>query len=108
MPRSVGAGTFAKRCCPDVMSHHRASPDPIKSTCLAFWLAALAIGGCNTQGPKHAVAGAADVSSEPTVLTDAQKRRDAARSPRIAGLLGASKNFGAVLSPDGTKVLFLS
>jgi Tol biopolymer transport system component len=69
---------------------------------LAMWV------GCSTQGPKHAVAGGPDIASEPTVLTDAQKSRDAARGPRIATLLGVSKNSGAVLSPDGTRVLLQS
>ena len=87
---------------------HRASPDPIKCTWLVLGLALATWVGCSMQGPKHAVAGEPDVASEPTVLTDAQKRRDAARGPRIAALLGASKNYGAVLSPDGTKVLFQS
>lgn len=90
------------------MNHRRASRDPSKWTWFALLLAPTTWMGCNTHGPKDAAGVQPDVSSEPTVLTDAQKRRDAARAPRIASLLAAVQNYGAVLSPDGTKVLFRS
>src|SRR5689334_22698403 len=100
LPRSDRLGTFAKRICPDVVSHHRRPCDRIKCTWLVLGLALATWVGCSVQSPKHAATGEPDVASEPTVLTDAQKRRDAARAPRIGALLGASKNYGAVLSPD--------
>jgi dipeptidyl aminopeptidase/acylaminoacyl peptidase len=55
-----------------------------------------------------AVSAGADVDAEPTVLTDAQKRRDAALAPRVRAILDVHQNFGAVLSPDGRQVLFRS
>jgi dipeptidyl aminopeptidase/acylaminoacyl peptidase len=51
---------------------------------------------------------AAPVDAAPTVLTDAQKRRDSAAAPRVEALLDAYENLGPVLSPDGRRVLFLS
>ncbi len=60
--------------------------------------------------PRPAPVSGADTSVDaaPTVLTDAQKRRDAALAPRVRAILDVHQNFGAVLSPDGRQVLFRS
>ncbi len=48
------------------------------------------------------------VDAEPTVRTADQQARDDAAVPHIRELLDTYENFGGVLSPDGTKLLFRS
>ncbi|HEU5058559.1 MAG TPA: hypothetical protein VFU21_18630, partial [Kofleriaceae bacterium] len=48
------------------------------------------------------------MTADPTVLTPEQVRRDRARAGAVRALLDVYSNFGGVLSPDGTRVLFHS
>lgn len=48
------------------------------------------------------------LDAQPTQRTEAERARDAAAAPRVRELLDAYANFGGVLSPDGTKLLFRS
>jgi dipeptidyl aminopeptidase/acylaminoacyl peptidase len=55
------------------------------------------------------VAGCATaITADPTRLTTEQRAKDSANAPRIRAMLEAYQNFGGVLSPDGTKLLFRS
>jgi dipeptidyl aminopeptidase/acylaminoacyl peptidase len=90
------------------MNHRQVLSASKKGTWFFLALALTTWIGCSSRPSTPVVAVEPDVSSEPTVLTNSQLGRDAARAPRIASLLGATQNYGAVLSPDGTKVLFRS
>jgi len=55
------------------------------------------LGGCTTA-----------ITAQPTRLTEVERGQDAAAAPRIRAILEAFQNFGGVVSPDGTKLLFRS
>jgi dipeptidyl aminopeptidase/acylaminoacyl peptidase len=67
-------------------------------------LAFVLLAACATAPPPRAPA----PTTEPTALTDAQKRRDAASAARIEAVLAAYSNYAPILSPDGRQILFRS
>lgn len=72
------------------------------------WWVLLVAAATGCAGDRPAPGRPGPVTAEPTVLTPAQKERDDALARRIRPLLELHQNFGAVLSPDGTRVLFRS
>lgn len=68
----------------------------------------VALAACAAPHRDPGMAAPPRIDSQPTQRTVSARARDDAAAPRVRELLDAYANFGGVLSPDGTKLLFRS
>ncbi len=68
----------------------------------------VALAACAAPHRDPGVTARMHIDAQPTQRTESERARDDAAAPRVRELLDAYTNFGGVLSPDGTKLLFRS